>query len=244
MIKKITVGCLGLLLSINTAFALNEQHTAKVLESKSAGGYTYIKVEEKGKQYWAAVMRADIKVGQSVTFKEQIVMKNFKSKALNKTFDEIMFADLPKKKGISGADNVHGIHGNMIKKKAAEKKPDVKFNDGIVITKGAATEIDISDLYKNKEKYKNKNVTVKGHVLQVSNKVMGNTWVKIYNGKDSVIFRSPNEDEKITVGDEVKVTGTINTDVDFGYGYKYELLGVNGKFTVMPSKKVEKKASK
>lgn len=241
MIKKITVGCLGLLLSISTAFALNEKHTAKVLESKSAGGYTYLKVEEDGKQYWAAVMRTDIKEGQTVTFSEQVVMKNFKSKALKKTFDEIMFAELPKKKGITGSDNIHGIHGNMIKKKAAEQKPDVKFNDGLIIAKGDAVEVDISELYKNKAAYKNKNVTVKGHVLQVSNKVMGNTWIKVYNGKDSVIFRSPNENEKIEIGDEVKVTGTINTDVDFGYGYKYEILGINGKFTVTTPKKVEAK---
>lgn len=237
MIKKLTLGCFGILLCVNTSFAkLNDSHTAKVLEFKDAGGYTYIKVDEKGKQYWAAIMKSPVKIGQEITFKEQVVMKNFKSKALNKTFEEVMFAEVPKK-GISGADNVHNIHGKMIKKKQEEVKPDVKFNDGIVISKGDAIKTDISDLYKNKEKYKNKNVEVQGHVLQVSRKVMGNTWVKIYNGKDAVIFRSPNEEEKIDIGDKVKVMGTLNTNIDFGYGYKYEILGVNGKFEVLESKK-------
>lgn len=62
---------------------------------------------------------------------------------------------------------------------------------------------------------------------------MGNTWVKIYNGKDAVIFRSPNEDEKVAIGDKVKVIGTINTNVDYGYGFKYEIIGVNGKFKIL-----------
>lgn len=82
---------------------------------------------------------------------------------------------------------------------------------------------------KNKEKYKNKNVTLEGEVVEVSNKVMGNTWIKIKNNNDAMIFRSMNEDEKVKIGDKIKVTGTINTDVDYGYGFKYNVIGVNGK---------------
>lgn len=237
MLKKLTIGCLGILLSTSTAFAkLNDSHTGKILEIKDAGAYTYIKVDKKGEEFWAAIIKSPVKVGQEITFKEQVVMKDFKSKTLNETFDKIMFAEVPRK-GIKGADNVHNIHGNMIKKKQKEVKPDVKFNEGLYTSNEKAIKTDISDLYNNKVKYKNKNVEIEGHVLQVSNKVMGNTWIKLYNGKDAVIFRSPNEDEKITVGDKVKVTGTINTNVDFGYGYKYEILGVNGKFTVLETKK-------
>lgn len=232
MINKLMIGCLGSLLSVSTLLAINEPHTVKILELKDAGAYTYMKVDEKGDKYWAAIEKSEVKVGQTLTIKEQVWMKNFKSKALNKRFDKILFANY-ERKGISGANNVHKIHGNMIKKKQEEVKPDIKFNHGIVVSKEKAIKTDISSLYKNKEIYKNKNVEVEGDVLQVSNKVMGNTWIKIYNGKDAVIFRSPNEDEKIEVGDKVKVIGTINTDIDFGYGYKYEILGINGKFEVL-----------
>lgn len=232
MIKKLTLGCLGILFFANSALALNEPHTVKVLEVKNAGGYTYMKVDEKGEQFWAAINKAPVKVGQTLTIKEQVWMKNFKSKVLDKTFDKVLFADY-ERKGVSGADNVHNIHGNMIKKKQQEAKPDVKFDQGVFTAEGKAIKADISDLFKDKAKYKNKNVEVQGDVIQVSNKVMGNTWVKIYNGKDAVIFRSPNEDEKVQIGDKVKVVGTINTDIDFGHGYKYEILGVNGKFEVL-----------
>jgi len=232
MIKKLTMACLGTLFSVTTAFALNEPHTVKILEVEDAGGYTYIKVNENDEQYWAAIAATPVKVGQTITIKEQVWMKNFKSKTLNKTFDKVLFADFSKK-GISGVDNVHKIHGKMIKKKQDNLRPDPKFNEGLVISKDKAVKVDISDLFKNKAMYKNKNVELTADVIQVSNKVKGNTWVKIYNGKDAIIFRSPNEDEKVEIGDKVKVIGTINTDVDYGFGFAYEIIGVNGKFEVL-----------
>ncbi len=233
MIKKIVISTL---LSSAIAFAAQgDIHTAKVIESQFAGIYTYIKVDENNKQYWIAVTKTDVKVGDSIKFKEQIVMKNFKSTALKKTFDEVMFADLANKEGVYGADNIHGIHGNMIKKRLqTAPKPDVKFNDGLVTSDEKAIAVTkISELYANKDKYKNKNVTIQGRALEVSNKVMGNTWIKIYDGSDSVIFRSPNEDEKIAVGSKVEATATINTDVDFGHGFKYQVLGVNATFKIL-----------
>ncbi len=233
MFKKLTLGCLSILLSTNLAYALNEPHEVKVLESINSGAYTYLKVEEKGEQYWAAIMKTPIKVGSSITIKEQVWMKNFKSKTLDKTFDKILFAMYPKK-AISGVDNIHSIHGDMINKKQKQAmKPNPKFNEKVVVAKGSAIKTTISEIFSNKDKFKNKNVEIQGEVLQVSNKVMGNTWVKIYDGKEAVIFRSPNEDEKIAVGNKVKVVGTINTNVDYGFGYAYEVIGINGKFEVI-----------
>lgn len=236
MIKKLTIGCMGLLLAVNTSLASDKAtlisdgiHKATVLETKNAGGYTYMKVEEKGEQYWAAVTSINVKVGDKITLKESTWMNNFKSKTLDKTFEKIMFADVQgQKKAIHGTSNVHGLHGQMTKKEKVQVKPDF---DKVTISKDSAIKTNISDLYDNKTKYKNKNVEVEGEIIQVSNKVMGNTWIKISNGKDAVIFRSANEDEKLKNGDKVKVIGTLNTDVDYGYGFKYEIIGVNAKFT-------------
>lgn len=233
MLKKTILSCLTTLFFTNYLFALNEPHTVKVLETKNAGAYTYIKVKENKDNYWVAITKSNIKIGQTITIHEQVWMKNFKSKALNKTFDKILFAQIPKK-AISGSNNIHNIHGKMIKKKQDNQlKPNPTFNDGLIISNSKPIKTTISNLYTQKEKYKNNNVEIQGDILQVSNKVMGNTWVKIYNGKDAVIFRSPNEDEKVAIGDKVKVIGTINTNVDYGYGFKYEIIGVNGKFEIL-----------
>jgi len=223
MLKKLSLVLLSIFLAVNALYASTKEHTGKILELKNGGAYTYIKVQSKEKNYWAAVMKADLKVGDNIALKEQVWMKNFKSKILKETFYTILFADLVGEK--MGSTNIHGMHGQNI------KKPNPKFNDGITVSKEKAIKVTIKNLYENKYKYKNKNVEISAEVVQVSNKVMGNTWVKLKGNKYTVIFRSPNEDEKVKVGDKVKVVGTVNTDINFGHGYKYEILGVNSIFT-------------
>jgi hypothetical protein len=67
-------------------------HKGKVVQKMDAAGYTYLEVDEKGKKLWVAVMQTPIKEGDIVEIPDSPVMVNFKSKSLNRTFDEILFA--------------------------------------------------------------------------------------------------------------------------------------------------------
>jgi hypothetical protein len=65
-----------------------------VVEVQHGGSYTYMNIKEKTKEtFWVVVNNSDVKVGDYVRFKQQLVAKNFESKELNRKFDEIMFAD-------------------------------------------------------------------------------------------------------------------------------------------------------
>ena len=68
-------------------------YQGEVVAVEHAGGYTYLEVKESSKKtFWAAVSRTEAKIGDYVRFKRELVTENFKSKALNKNFDELMFA--------------------------------------------------------------------------------------------------------------------------------------------------------
>ncbi len=68
-------------------------YQGEVVNLEHAGGYTYIEVREKTDMtFWIAVERTDVKKGDYIRFQKELVTKNFKSKALDKTFKEIMFA--------------------------------------------------------------------------------------------------------------------------------------------------------
>jgi len=75
-------------------------YQGEILELENAGGYTYILVQEKIqgndkkelKSFWIAVTLTEAKVGDYIRFKKELVMKNYKSKLLKKSFDEVMFA--------------------------------------------------------------------------------------------------------------------------------------------------------
>ncbi len=227
MLKKLVISCLGLIFLASSALAEKKEYTGLVQEIENAGGYSYIKLKENNQEFWVAVMKTETKIGTKITVKEQVWMNNFKSKALNKTFDKILFADLKgqKSKAVMHGMDIHGAHGQN------KKKPEREFNRGLVISKAKAIKTTIEDIYKDTAKYKNNNVEIAAVVTQVSNKVMGNTWVKVKDNNSSIIFRSSNEDENVKVGDKVKIVGTINTDVDYGFGFKYEIIGVNATFT-------------
>lgn len=112
MVKKLAIACLGTLILSTSAMATSKNHTVKVIESKTAGAYTYLNVEENGNKYWVAIQSSPVKVGDTVNITESVWMNNFKSNALDKTFDKIMFAQVEN----SQQTDIHAVHGDMIKK--------------------------------------------------------------------------------------------------------------------------------
>lgn len=70
--------------------------SGKVVETLQAGGYTYVNVEKDGKKTWAAMSSSfAAKVGDEISLKPGMVMKNFNSKSMNRTFEAIVFTDGP-----------------------------------------------------------------------------------------------------------------------------------------------------
>ncbi len=65
--------------------------SGKVLEVKDVESYTYLRLQTKDGEMWAAVAKAPVKVGSDVTVENAMVMTNFESKTLNKKFDRIVF---------------------------------------------------------------------------------------------------------------------------------------------------------
>lgn len=81
-----------LLISMATFASASQNLSGKVLETMDSGGYTYMKVDIGDSQPWVAIPQSRIKVGQEVTYQPGMVMNNFASKTLNRTFDSIVFS--------------------------------------------------------------------------------------------------------------------------------------------------------
>ena len=65
----------------------------KVLSTLDAPGYTYMELANTEKKFWIAAPTTRVKVGDRVRFEQSLVMKNFNSKTLNRTFDQIIFVN-------------------------------------------------------------------------------------------------------------------------------------------------------
>ena len=69
------------------------QHQGVVLKAMDSAGYSYIHVEEKGKKIWLAAPSSSLQTGQTIRWYSGAAMRNFSSKTLKRTFDEIYFVN-------------------------------------------------------------------------------------------------------------------------------------------------------
>jgi hypothetical protein len=66
---------------------------AKVLSSIDAAGYTYLEVTQNKKTLWIAGTKIAVKKGDVIRFDDGMVMTNFNSKTLNRTFPSVTFVN-------------------------------------------------------------------------------------------------------------------------------------------------------
>jgi hypothetical protein len=65
----------------------------KVLEVVDSPMYTYLRVSGDKEPVWLAAYKNNIAKGAAVNYSDGVVMSNFHSKTLNRTFEAIMFVD-------------------------------------------------------------------------------------------------------------------------------------------------------
>jgi len=70
---------------------VNRSHSGTVIDSMNSAGYSYIQVEENGARVWLAAPETRIEAGQPIHWDGGAAMRNFTSKSLNRSFDEIFF---------------------------------------------------------------------------------------------------------------------------------------------------------
>jgi hypothetical protein len=75
----------------NPAGQGNLPNGGKVTEAIAAGQYTYLLVAQDGKETWLAIPRRDLPVGAVIRYAQGMVMTDFHSGALDRTFDEVVF---------------------------------------------------------------------------------------------------------------------------------------------------------
>jgi hypothetical protein len=76
----------------NATAIVNPYYQGEVVTVEHGGSYSYLEVKEHSEQtFWVAVNRTEVNVGDYVRFQKELVTQNFKSKALNRTFEELMF---------------------------------------------------------------------------------------------------------------------------------------------------------
>ncbi len=202
-------------------------HSVEVLEAETSGSYTYLRLKENGKEFWAAVGARKVNVGETYYYKSSMEMKNFESKSLGKVFESIWFIDeftqdKPQPAGEATMED-QSNHQHTAAADTHEKISVEPAKDGY----------SLAQIFQMKSDLEGKEITVRGQVVKVNPEIMKTNWVHIQDGTsynnmfDLTI--TTNDELDFKLGDVVTFKGKLSLNKDFGYGYKYDFLIENAK---------------
>lgn len=212
--------------------------TGKVLEVQSAGGYTYLLIKNEQGEVWAALPESKVEAGQEVTVSPGMMMKSFESKALNKTFDVIIFSsglagDMHQTTATAGT-NPHASEemqapvddAELEKLSGGSARAIVPANEKVQVEKAEGNNAQtIEECFANADKLDKKTVLIRGKVMKFSSMIMGKNWIHLQDGTGDpakkthdLVVTTSGKAEKGTV---ITIEGILHKDKDFGAGYRY-----------------------
>lgn len=195
-----------------------------VQEVEQVSSYTYLNVLEEGAKKWLAVPSIEAKIGETFYYKGGMIMPNFESTELNRTFDEVVFLSK-----ITKADAINMEKGmvdpnTIVEEKEPAKKPTLeRLEMNIEPVDGTIT---IAQLFENSKQYNGKTVKIKGEVTKFNGGIMSRNWVhyqdgSIYEGKYDLMITTKAEP---AIGSILIFEGVITLNKDFGSGYFYDII--------------------
>jgi FtsP/CotA-like multicopper oxidase with cupredoxin domain len=197
--------------------------TVKVIEVEQVVNYTYLFVKGKGAEYWVAVPTMQASVGETYQYQGGMVMEDFYSKELDRTFEKVVFLEaLFTETGSSDQESIPVEHGSQ----QVDYEAMVSIEKSVVEVEAGEGTISIADLYADPGAYEGKTILVKGEVTKFNAAIMQRNWVHIQDGTEfgGKFDLTATSMESFEVGSIVTLEGILALNKDFGYGYSYEIL--------------------
>jgi hypothetical protein len=220
-----------------------------VLETRDVDDYTYIRLQTRDGEAWAAVERATVQEGTEVAIAQAFLMKDFWSRSLKQSFEWILFGRLVaacekhtlpdeaiaahRAAGVATDGSKPMLSDEAI---AAHRAAGVTtggsrlpLTERIDVAKADGPDgCTVSEVVRESTALIDKPVAVRGRVVKYTSDVMGRNWIHLRDGSGAAADGS--NDILVTtlaqarVGDIVLVRGRVRTNQDFGAGYSYKVL--------------------
>lgn len=191
----------------------SEPHIAKVIDKIPSKGYTYLQVSENKEDFWIAVPAMEVEIGETVYFSRYMVMYDFKSENIDKSFDEILFVEDARKSPTP--QEMKNIHSGI----SSGEKQNIKIDP----LKDGKT---VQQIFADKTSLSGQSVKVKGKVVKFNKQIMKRNWIHIQDGTgtDKDFDLVITSDDEVSVGDIIVAEGKVSVDKDFGAGYFFPVL--------------------
>ena len=228
-----------------------ETVTGTVLEAMDASGYTYMQVDTGKEKVWVAIPATQVKTGDKITYNQGMVMPDFHSKTLDRSFKQIVFSS-----GLAGqgAGNPHKSSSSPQSKSGGDSFSDaVKAESGPAATTSKPPQASggsagamapfmeskvekasgensyrVEEIFAKSKELNGKKVRVKGKIVKYNPNIMGKNWIHLQDGTGNPMANTHDlvvtTEEKLSSQDIITVEGTMTANKDFGAGYKYVVI--------------------
>lgn len=223
-LRSLILVCIFFVFAPVLAVAEQGVQTGTVAETMTSGGYVYIRLEEQ--DIWIAANTFEVSKGDQVQYSEGMEMNGFHSSSLDRTFDSIFFVQqaslVSKDDGAKSAGAAAG-HGG---KSMGSLKPMSALPPAVGEITPLKDGKTVAAIFAESGQLKGQTVSLNAKVIKVNERIMGKNWITLQDGTgtepDHKLLAT--SQELVAPGDIVVVSGTVTTDVDLGYGYKYTVL--------------------
>ena len=211
-------------LPTNAAPAPGQGLSGKVLERIAAAPYCYLRIQTATGEVWAAVPETTIEKGADVTVVNPMLMSNFESKTLNRTFAEVYFGTLA---GAGGAPSAAAAPAAGAPAPMGAPIP-APVLIGKVDKAAGANAHTVAEIWAQKGALKEKAISVRGKVVKYNPGVMGKNWIHLQDGSGDPTKNTHDitvtSQDTVAKGDVVTAQGVVRVDKDFGAGYTYPII--------------------
>lgn len=198
-------------------------------EQIPVGPYVYVRLETDNGELWAAVNNEPLTLGKPVTVYNVMLMENFQSPTLSRTFARIYFGALeppgsaPQGQAGAAPGAMPGTEPEQVGTPAA-----IDAKVGRIAKAAGANAHTIGEVHAQQKGLAGATISVRGVVVKYNEGVMGKNWIHIQDGSGSATKGTHDLTvtslDRAAVGDTVTITGTLRLDKDFGAGYVYPLV--------------------
>lgn len=195
----------------------NEMHTIVINEVLPTSKYVYLNVTEGDREFWVAVIKQDVVVGETYVFKGGLLKTNFESKEYNRMFEEIYL--------VTNLVHQHGSEGpTPISTSSEEKESTDKPVDYEIEKIEVEGSMKIAELVANPKKYEGQTVQLSGVCVKVNARIMKRNWIHLKDGSMDDYDLIVTSDIFVPEGSTVTMRGVVALNKDYGAGYRYELI--------------------
>lgn len=216
---KIIAATLLMITFIASAVA-SSSFTGTVVETQSAASYTYIRLAEQ--EHWIAADSVQVDIGDRVVVEGGNWMGEFYSPRLEKTFENIFFANrVTVISAASTSDAVADPQSAVARHHGSQTQPEGEI--AAVDVEPLEGGVTIHELLNRSDQLGGETVSLRARVVKATPNVMGKNWITLADASGNQTLMTTSAILP-SVGTTTIVRGVVATQVDLGSGYVYPVL--------------------